>query len=279
MNVHFMTSLIKHIKKDKSCYLKLFLAHRKFSLSMNILYPQNNNMEMTRKMDLKTNDNKVEIDNKETVLSNSVNTVKSEYNGSSNIKNYVQSINPQYMKICPKKYLSCNNKISDVSYLISESGAKNFVDLIIDDLSKNMTFVAEANPGTGVLTRQLLEAGIKFVHLYEPNECFHPVLCKLQDKYPNRLEIRKKNIINMSRMYFMDLQDNKQRVNQVLKDVLCVPWEHESCMQVIGGVTDSTFLKHLIWSVVFRTSFMSRGRTSLYLAIAPSLWNVIIPDY
>lgn len=279
MNVNFMTSLIKHIKKEKSCYLKLFLTHRKFSLSTNILYPPNINMETTQKMDLKTNDNKVKIDNKKKVLSNSVKTIKGEYNDSLDIRNYVQSINPQYMQICPKKYLTCTTKTSDVLYLVSESGAKNFVDLIIDDLSKNMTFIAEANPGTGVLTGQLLEAGIKFIHLYEPNECFYPILLKLQDKYPNRLEIRKKNIMNMSKLYFMDLQDNKERVNDILKDVLYVPWENESCMQFIGGVTNFMFLKHLIWSVVFRTSFMLRGRTSFYLAIAPSLWNVIIPDY
>ncbi|XP_047369332.1 dimethyladenosine transferase 2, mitochondrial [Vespa velutina] len=274
MNVNFMSLLIKHIEKDKSHYFTLFLTHRKFCLSMNFLHPRSISQETTEEIDLKTNDNEVKIDNKKTASMKLMKTMKSEYENL-NIKDYIKLINPQYIEVCPKIYLGYTSNISDVSYLISENGAKNFVDLIIDDLSKNMTFVAEANPGAGVLTKELLEAGVKIIRIYEPNECFYPLLRKLQKKYPDRLEIRKANILKMSKLYFLDQQDNKERINEVLKDVPYVHWENETCMQVIGAIINYRFLKHLICSVVFRTSFMLQGRTSFYLAITPSLWNII----
>lgn len=267
--VNFMTSLITHTEKNKSCYLKLFSMHRKFYLSMNFLHPRNINMKETKK-----ENDKEEIDDNN-VLST---MIRNGNVNNLNIKDYLSIINPQYNEICPKRYLRKVDE-TDLSYLVREKDGKNFVNLIIDDLSKNMTFVAEANPGTGELTKNLLKAGIRNVYVYEPNECFLPVLYKLQDKYPNRLEIRNGNIFQMSKLYFMDLQDNKQRINEILKDVPYTSWEDKSCMQVIGITTDNLFLKHLIWSVVFRTSFMSRGRTSFYLAIKPSIWNVIISNY
>lgn len=267
IRVNFMTSLIIHTEKNKSCYLKLFLMHRKFCLSTNFLHPQNISMKGTNKKN-----NKQKIDDNNTLST----MIKNGYVNNLNIKDYLSIINPQYNEICPKKYLRRVNKTLDLSYLVTEKDGKNFVNLIIDDLSKNMTFVAEANPGTGELTKNLLEAGIRNVYVYEPNECFFPVLNKLQEKYPNRLEIRKGNILQMSKLYFMDLQDNKQRINEILKDVPYTSWEDKSCMQVIGTTMDNVLLKHLIWCVVFRTSFMSRGRTSFYLAIKPSVWNILI---
>nr|XP_050867906.1 dimethyladenosine transferase 2, mitochondrial isoform X1 [Vespula vulgaris] len=263
--VNFMISLITHTEKNKSCYLKLFSMHRKFYLTMNFLHPRNINMKKT-----KQKNDKKEIDDNN-VLST---MIRNGNLNNLNIKDYLSIINPQYNEICPKKYLRKVDK-TDLSYLVTEKDGKNFVNLIIDDLSKNMTFVAEANPGTGELTKNLLKAGIRNVYVYEPNECFLPVLYKLQDKYPNRFEIRNGNIFQMSKLYFMDLQDNKQRINEILKDVPYTSWEDKSCMQVIGTMTDNLFLKHLIWSVVFRTSFMSRGRTSFYLAIKPSVWNTL----
>ncbi|KAL2720664.1 hypothetical protein V1478_010240 [Vespula squamosa] len=237
---------------------------------MNFLHSPNINIKRRKKRDHKINNNEEKIYDKKQVSSK---MIKDEYINNLNLKNYLSVVNPQYIEICPKKYLTRVSKTLDLSYLVKESDGKNFVNLIINDLSKNMTFVAEANPGTGVLTKHLLEAGIKVVHVYEPYECFYPILRKLQNEYPNRLEIRKGNILQMSKLYYMDLQDNKERINEILKDVPYTSWENESCMQVIGIITDKVFLRHLLLSVVFRTGFMSRGRTSFYLAIKPSIWD------
>ncbi|XP_015182633.1 PREDICTED: dimethyladenosine transferase 2, mitochondrial isoform X2 [Polistes dominula] len=132
----------------------------------------------------------------------------------------------------------------------------------------------ECNPGMGLLTEELLKAGIKEIYAYETNDCFYPTLNELKTKYHNRLHIRKANLFKMSKLHYMDQHDNMDRIKDTLNGISNLAWENDvTYMQVIGASTDLKFFRHLILAMVFRTSFMKFGRPSFYVAISPSIWH------
>ncbi|KAI4495632.1 hypothetical protein M0802_008467 [Mischocyttarus mexicanus] len=276
MHINFVISLIKQTEKvmmHRS--LKISLMHKQLCLYMNSLRSLSNRIvEEINIDDDKDNVNKEIL--KEKVIDEWKTKISNIYKDNMSIVKYINIINPELAKICPKKHIKVTNMKENIFYLIDKSTAKKFVQLIIDDLSKDMNFVAENNAGIGLLTEELLNAGIKKIYAYETNNCFYPALNKLKDKYPDRLEIRNGNLSKMSILHYLDEQDNKNRINEVLNGTPVVPWENESTfMQVIAVTTNIKFFKHLILALVFRTSFMKFGRPSFYLAIPPSMWSIL----
>lgn len=274
IHINFIASLIKYIETSKPRYLTLFLSQRKLCLCV-----KSQPFDVDRKSIKQVEDN-LELNNYDTNLANCKNVKRIKRLSNVNttnpyIQNYVQSVNPKIAEIYPEKYMRIQNARLDTMYLFEEETAKRFVDLIIDDLSKNMTYVAEANPGAGVLTEKLLQAGVTNMHIYEPDESFYPILGNLKKKYPNRLHIFKANLFKMSKLHYLDSQDNQSRVKSIFSHIKKTPWEEKSCMQVIGAIADFVFFKHLIMSVIFQSCFMSQGRTCFYLAIPPLFWNVL----
>lgn len=269
ININFTVSLIQYVTKNKSCHLTLLLTHRKLS-SHKTWQKINFNKRNINQINPGLNENKTEVQS----ITNPRATKKKRESGNLRIKKYVNCVNPEE-NVYSSKFMKFGKTHSNILYLTDKEAAKKFTDLIIDDLLKNMTYVAEANPGTGILTEQLLKAGVNTIHGYEPNTYFHPILNKLQNKYPNRLYLKTENLLNMSKLYYLDCMDKKRRVETLLKDIKHVSWKDNTCMQVIGVVADVAFLKHLILSVVFQSCFMSRGRTCFYLVLPPSLWNEI----
>ena len=73
------------------------------------------------------------------------------------IINYVHNTNPDLTDIC-KTQLKFYGKDVDILYFIDRDVAAKYVSLIVDDLLKNTCFVAEMNPGYGVLTTELLKS-------------------------------------------------------------------------------------------------------------------------
>lgn len=193
-----------------------------------------------------------------------------------NIVDYVQSINPDIIDICPKQVMKICGKETNILYLIDKNAAAKFVSMIIDDLSKNMCFVAELNPGLGILTTELLKAGVPLIHLYEAKMELHPTLNKLQDIYPGRLDLRAFNLIKISQLLYMDREMDRKQVQEALQAVETTKWEDKTCMQVIGATSTSNFFKHLVYSLLFRNCLMSCGRPVFYIAVPPSLWYVSI---
>lgn len=269
ININFTISLIQYVKKNKSCPLTLLLTHRKLS-SHKTQQRIDFNTTCINQINPELNENKERV---QSVTNSHVKEKKREF-VNFYMQSYVNHVNTKG-NIYPRKFMKIKKKYTDILYLIDKKDAKKFTDLIIDDLSKNMTYVAEANPGTGVLTEQLLKAGVNTIHGYEPNKCFHPILNELKDTYPNRFHLKTGNLFNISKLYYMDCLDKKQRVETLLEDIKKVSWEDNTCMQVIGAVANIIFLKHLILSVVFQSCLMSRGRTCFYLVLPPSIWHEI----
>lgn len=188
------------------------------------------------------------------------------------IVSHVQSIDPNLIDTCPNSFINIRRD-TNVLYLIDRDAAAKFVSIIIDDLSKNTCFIAELNPGFGFLTTELLKAGIPHIHLYEAKNELHPILDKLCDKYSGKLDLRHFNLIKISQLLHIDRETDGKLVEEALQGVQTKKWEDETCMQVIGATNTQIFFRHLIFSLLFRNSFMSYGRPVLYIAISPSLWH------
>ncbi|EZA51932.1 hypothetical protein DMN91_006978 [Ooceraea biroi] len=185
-----------------------------------------------------------------------------------------QSINSDMSNVCPKEYMKSLGINTDVLQLIDEEAAAKYVSLIIKDLLKNTCFVAEINPGFGIVTKRLLEAGVPLIHLYEARKDFHPILEKIQSIYPDRMNVRNFNLVNIGQLLYRDRHTGGNQVQEnVLQNVENKKWEDESCMQIVGATNSSAFFRHLINSLIFQTSLMSNGRPVFYIMIPPSFWH------
>lgn len=194
------------------------------------------------------------------------------------LSEYLNDMNPILREKVIKNYLSLKvNKVDP--YLINDNVSNEFSTLIKDDLLENMCYVIELNPGHGLLTRKLLEAGVSFMHLYESQGTFYQELQSLKANFPNRVKITQANLLKISKMLSLSKLPNvpnnpNMHLLELYKNVPKRKWEDKSCMQVIGTVTKPLFMRHLIISVIFQTGFMMHGRPIFYLALSPSIWNV-----
>ncbi|XP_031843334.1 mitochondrial transcription factor B2 [Nomia melanderi] len=186
------------------------------------------------------------------------------------ILDYVRNINLEHEQNIPSQYLLCNTSVCDL-YLINKTVAKQFVSLIQDDLLKNASHVMEVNSGLGFITETLLDIGVPFIHMYEKDMIFFKSLKKLCTKFPEKVSLTKADLFNLSKLMYTE--HNNAHAYDLLKFVQQKQWNEESCMQIIGTLNRSMFLRHLILSAVFRTCFMMYGRSTFYLAIPPSIWN------
>lgn len=272
ISINLIISLIKQMERIKP--LTMLLTHTKpclYANSSRSLF-KSNNIVAENNIDNDVKRNELEA----IAIKEGKAKIMSNFKEHISIEHFVKVINPKLGEICPQKYMKIITNRWDIFYLIEKNTATKFVQLIINDLSKDMNFVAECNPGIGILTEELLKAGIEKIYAFETNHCFYPTLNELQTKYPNRLDIRNANLIEMSKLHFMDQQNNTNRIATILNGISDVPWENESTyMQVIGITTSIEFFKHLLLAMVFRTSCIRLGRPSFYIAIPPSIWNVL----
>ncbi|OAD56936.1 Dimethyladenosine transferase 2, mitochondrial [Eufriesea mexicana] len=144
-----------------------------------------------------------------------------------------------------------------------------------------MTYVIEVNPGYGLITQNLLKAGIPFIHLWESHNEFYPVLQNLKNIFPNQVKITQANLLKMSKMLNLNkayeshtFNTYNRHISGLFNNISKRKWEEESCMQIIGISTNYRFIRHLIISTIFQTGFMMYGRTIFYLALSPSIWAV-----
>ncbi|XP_076754005.1 mitochondrial transcription factor B2 [Xylocopa sonorina] len=220
----------------------------------------------------------------ETELTDATNGAKTIKDASDQIPlifyKYLQNINPKFRDKILQNYLTLSLNDAD-PYLISREVGNNFVSLIKDDLLENMSHVIELNPGFGILTESLLQAGIPFINLYEKYDEFYPELYNLNNTFPNRVHIKRANLFKMSKI--LNLHGNcvpkpGTSLGELMDNISERKWEDKSCMQIIGATTKLIFIRHLIISVVFQTGFMMYGRPIFYLALPPSIWKKFTYD-
>jgi len=256
-----------------------------FSKKNNILYYSTSNFNNLHKY-LKENKSINSMQMKKEIKNIKLNKIKKEkqrekkkitiQNENYTIADYIQSVNPDINNVCPKTLTELIGRNMNVLYLIDEKTASKYVSLIIKDLLKNMCFVAELNPAFGILTKKLLKAGIPMIHLYEARQEFHPILKKIHDIYPGRLDMRNFNLINISQLLGKNRNKGEKQIQKILQDVKNKKWEDETYMQIIGATNNSSFFRHLMLSLIFRNCLMLYGRPVFYIIVPPSFWHVSI---
>ncbi|KAL6434016.1 hypothetical protein ACFW04_005874 [Cataglyphis niger] len=190
------------------------------------------------------------------------------------ILNYVHSVNPDLINVCTEQ-LKLHKADVDVLYFIDRDSAAEYLSLIKNDLIKNTCFVAEMNPGYGVLTTELLKLDIPLIHLYEAKKELHSILNAIHNMYPGRLDLRTFNLLSMYSFYKLKDENN---IQQIFQGVENKEWEDKTSMQIVGATSSKLFFPHLIQSLLFRNYFMSYGRPVFYLAIPPFLWHTYTCD-
>lgn len=191
------------------------------------------------------------------------------------IINYVHSVNPDLVDVC-REQLKFYQTDADVLYFIDRAAAVQYVSLIKNDLLKNTCFVAELNPGYGVLTTELLKNDVPLIHLYEAKKQLHPILNAIHKMYPGRLDLRSINLLNVCKLFYKDRNKVENQMQGIFQGVENKKWEDETSMQIIGAISNKLFFHHLMQNLLFRNYYMSHGRPVFYLAIPPSLWHVSI---
>ena len=194
------------------------------------------------------------------------------------IMNYLESNNSgSLINQISRKIMKMTSSPENL-YLVERKAAEEFYKMIQSYLDESSsTFVAEINPGLGLLTEKLLQTRIPKIHLYEASSTFLMPNSNLQllvNKNPERLEIRKCNLLKAWNAVFLDFKDDGQRLNEMLRGVEKKKWNEEPYMTVIGTSMNITLIKHLIMSVLFQNTYVENGRILLYLAIPPSIWLV-----
>lgn len=99
--------------------------------------------------------------NSSTKANNKPRKILTCFENETQILEIIESFPPQHVKI------RANSRI-EYLYLINPDIAKDIVGQIVPILNpKRKHFVAETNPGIGILTKELLNGGVKSLRLYE----------------------------------------------------------------------------------------------------------------
>lgn len=183
------------------------------------------------------------------------------------------NLSPEIANICSNIFVKPDKCGNNSLCLVDSRVAAEFSSLIMNDLSRDMCFVAELNPGIGILTTELLKGGVPLIHLYEERKEFDSVLKNLSNIYSGRLNRKRFNLLKINTLMYLDKITNKDEVVKAFQGVESKKWRDE-CMQVIGATNTTNFIRHITYSLLFRNSYMTYGRTVFYMAISPTIWHV-----
>ncbi|KAG7200138.1 hypothetical protein KM043_000577 [Ampulex compressa] len=136
-----------------------------------------------------------------------------------------------------------------------------------------MCFVAEINPGLGLITRALLEAGVPFVYMYETSFSFHNRLRSLSKEFPNRTELRCTNLLQIDKILFID-ESYQKKADKALKDIPSNKWENDTCIQLVCTLGNVSSIRNIILTTIYQSSYTKYGRPVFYAIIKPEVWNL-----
>ncbi|XP_012275673.1 dimethyladenosine transferase 2, mitochondrial [Orussus abietinus] len=185
------------------------------------------------------------------------------------ILQFFKSVNlTNVIQQCPEKYFK-RARQSERLYLLDKATAKKMCDLIINDIPNEIP-VLEANPGLGVLTKELLEGGVPTIHLYEPDTKFRENFQSLQKEYLDRIKIQ--NIDYFSLWHPKNNSNNVDIIEKAISHIPCKKYKEEPSMVLIGIIPNICTMRLILMSAILRNKIMSFGRTVFYIAVAPSIW-------
>jgi hypothetical protein len=196
----------------------------------------------------------------------------------STVREHLIASNAEYLfPHIPQNLMKRCTKGRSSSFLITPTGATNFVSLISTELLKDPSYVIECNPGLGIVTEELLRVKIPRIHLYEKYQDFVKLstpLMKLLSKYPNSLEIRNLDFFSIWDLLLHDIFYNENFSQDYLVDIPAKRLEDSCFAQIIGYCADRKFLYMLCKNLAFQTPLFDLGRPKFFLAIPNDICNV-----
>ncbi|XP_064485055.1 dimethyladenosine transferase 2, mitochondrial-like isoform X3 [Ornithodoros turicata] len=147
------------------------------------------------------------------------------------------------------------------------------VELLVKNVNPTSeeALIFEANPGPGVLTKALLEAGIPQLRVFEKIPVFVGHLELLKEQYPSQLDIVREDFLRLASISASDEYGVTERTSQLLRGVPHLPWKNEPVVRVVGTLSrkkEVTFLRFLLHVLPQRASIFAVGRIDFLLFIS-----------
>lgn len=184
-----------------------------------------------------------------------------------------------FMDSIPKKLLRKRCSSTTKLCLFDPKTAKELASMISEDLLQNTSFVIECNPGLGLLTRELLNIGVPYIHLYEKFESLYnpqSPLGKLSMEHNERLDLRKLNFFDVWLTLLLDKHNAEDLADMYLTDMPYHAWESDPCAQIIAFCPSRKFLSLLIHNFFNQTKLFEHGRATFFLILPLDIWQVCL---
>ncbi|XP_043273479.1 dimethyladenosine transferase 2, mitochondrial isoform X2 [Venturia canescens] len=163
------------------------------------------------------------------------------------------------------------NPKASILYLMDQEIAKTIAGLIVAHRSVKTPHVMQMNPGLGVLTEELLKAGIQEIEMFEGTEYFWPRLMDLQLRFHKNLYLQKVNFGHIFEVAYRDWKNETNDLDDYFNNVKEKAWRNLASYEIIGSVADRNFTYRLVQSLVLHSNLRQKGRMILYLCVPPSV--------
>ncbi|CAG0889796.1 unnamed protein product [Darwinula stevensoni] len=168
-------------------------------------------------------------------------------------------------------------------YVIQEDVARKWVERIQPFILTERNPIFEVNPGPGILSRNLLKAGVKRLRLFEDEPAFFPSTQRLIEEFgKDRIEVVNENFFALPKRLFQDAEESTMvRFQTFLGGLRQYPWDStDSALTVIGVYPvhhSPTFLRYLLYIYQMRSVIFQFGKAQLLLCINPNIYKVRRP--
>ncbi|KAF0296586.1 Dimethyladenosine transferase 2, mitochondrial [Amphibalanus amphitrite] len=150
-------------------------------------------------------------------------------------------------------------------YIINESIA----DSVVRHLSGHSLDIPhlELGPGPGVLTRRLLEAGVRRIVGFETTSAFQHCVRMLSEQTDGAVRLTPLNLMHLSKFYGASAHGDDSRVLKVVDGLEHRDWTDEPCMRLVGVAHRSVFFQFLVRTVISRELLFQFGRPELLVYV------------
>lgn len=178
--------------------------------------------------------------------------------------------NLQYMNW---KFLDRKVRVPHKMILADELVAEKIIETIKPNLIKTSEPVFEANPGLGLITKELLKIDkrdLPKICIFENDPFFRKKMLLVCEQHVGRVKMYNTNILDLWKTSFLDKGDS--RLKGLMEDVIVKEWNEDPCVKIVGTLPTPHFLHSVVISIVFNYGITTFGRPELYILISPSLY-------
>ncbi|MGH0154383.1 UNVERIFIED_CONTAM: hypothetical protein FKN15_026756 [Acipenser sinensis] len=164
-------------------------------------------------------------------------------------------------------------------FIVNPDIASLIADHLDSDLSENRAVIFECNPGPGVLTRTLLNAGAQRVVALESEKTFLPDLQALESSLDGQLEVVHCDFFKLDPIGKGPMKPPAMYTEKLFHDlgITEVPWTADVPVKVIG-IFSQRNERNMLWKLVYalyeRLSVFRYGRVELVMFISEKEYTV-----